>query len=301
MAQRKDTSIVVAAISALGDVGGAEAVQVLVDNIACPWVGAPLPAGVKDIPMPPMFIDMHIMGTGGLLFDAFPAAKALVRIGDTCIPQVLAKLAGTDDPTVRNACLDLLIELKTRAQVKSLIEAKRDSARSSEDVRRLQLALTMLPGLDNQAAAYTGWRSELMNPDGNEDRAALMGRIQLKLAPVVMLGISRSTGKTVEVSGVTLTSAKELALIFGGPARQDGNRVTFSDTQTPPKTLVLEVGSKIASAGTVNIQLPVAPIRSGNGILVPLRAVAEHFGAPVKWNPATRIAKLVALSGLDLQ
>ena len=57
-------------------------------------------------------------------------------------------------------------------------------------------------------------------------------------------------------------------------------------------TVVMQVGNKIMSKNNENKELDVPPIIVDSRTLVPVRAVAEAFGAQVGWEPDTRTVKI---------
>jgi tetratricopeptide (TPR) repeat protein len=101
-------------------------------------------------------------------------------------------------------------------------------------------------------------------------------------------------GETAVADGVLLTPVGEVAsLLHLRLEREPGSRqVTLVGIGENAKTLVVVEGSRRAAAGDTPLSLPAAPVVRGEDVLIPLRAVAEYFGAKVRWDPLTRIVSV---------
>lgn len=71
------------------------------------------------------------------------------------------------------------------------------------------------------------------------------------------------------------------------PNGNDGLRITDGEGEYELKVWI---GKQTAMAGKSPVVLRVPPERSGNDILLPLRAVAEHFGNSVTWEAGPQVA-----------
>ena len=49
---------------------------------------------------------------------------------------------------------------------------------------------------------------------------------------------------------------------------------------------------KTAVTSGKSIELSIAPVKKGNDLLVPLRIIAQHLGAKVKWDNLPKIARV---------
>lgn len=58
--------------------------------------------------------------------------------------------------------------------------------------------------------------------------------------------------------------------------------------KTDEKTIVMQIGSKVAYVNDVEVEMPVAPLIKNNKTMVPLRFISEQFGAKVDWDDPTR-------------
>jgi len=92
-----------AAIYVLGELRAAEACELLVANIG---IGA-MPV-IKEIPR----------------FGAVPAASALIKIGNPCIPCVMAKIKETDDKWVRKRLTTVLFKVTGNVETNRLLAAE---------------------------------------------------------------------------------------------------------------------------------------------------------------------------------
>lgn len=68
--------------------------------------------------------------------------------------------------------------------------------------------------------------------------------------------------------------------------------VTLSARGAGAKSVVLLPGARNAVANGKALVLPAVPKKQGDDLVIPVRAVAEYFGASVKWDPVARIAWL---------
>ena len=83
--------------------------------------------------------------------------------------------------------------------------------------------------------------------------------------------------------GLKITSEEADTLTLGIDA---ANNNVNADKR---KTLRIGVGRKTASGKSVILRFPTSPQQSSKGIMIPLRSVAEYFGAGVKWEPLSKV------------
>jgi len=129
-----------ATIFILGEMRAVEAVQVLVGHIGFPYVYE-YTAG-ESIP---------VDADGGTLWrgikgiqKTYPAVKALIKIGEPSLDDVINKLSSTDHLTEQKACLGVLVGLRQRD---SVIEMLKDAIKKETDTKkkdRLQRGLDLL-------------------------------------------------------------------------------------------------------------------------------------------------------------
>ncbi len=128
-----------ATIFILGEMRAVEAVQVLVDHIGFPQVyeytGESIPVDAEG--------GMLHRGIKGFQ-KTYPAVKALIKIGEPCLSDLISKLSSTDHMTEEKACLGVLVSLRQRD---SVIEMLKDAIKKETDTKkkdRLQRGLDLL-------------------------------------------------------------------------------------------------------------------------------------------------------------
>ncbi|MHB0914031.1 MAG: copper amine oxidase N-terminal domain-containing protein [Armatimonadota bacterium] len=288
--QRQNMTIVRAAIHAIEQIATVESVSVLVDNIGYPLSAKPLPLGSEPIPDPVIICGSHNAAEGAILIAGYPVAQALVRMGNICIPEVLWKLGSTDSLHEVDACLCVLIDLRGKADAGDMIEDTLASQTDAKTQRRLRQALKMLPSIVPSEGAYssrTNARLDISASNLAEGRKQLIDTMKVQIPPTVAVDNLVTVGRTVSVDGVTLTSAKELGELLGLEVKQEDGGITLISTT---RTLAMEVGSSTALADGKSLSLPVAVTSCDKDVLVPLRVVADYFGAKTKWDASARIA-----------
>lgn len=139
--------------------------------------------------------------------------------------------------------------------------------------------------------------ADLLSPSAiAECRTQLGLASKLDREPIVIARSQYVLGDCGSTNGVLLLSASKLAQALGVKVTQHGDRLVMASVGAEGKSIVLTAGSKDASAATSSgdrskhIPLPMAPMRCGRDIFLPLRAVAEYFGARVKWDPLPKVA-----------
>lgn len=288
--QRWDQPLVWAAASALGDARAANAIPLLMELIlyplqipACVVDGKPFPTAMQSE-------DGFHMDLGGarVRLRNIPMAQALIKIGDPCVPQVLAKISSTQDRMERVACLQVLLGLRQPPQVAEMLRRELALAGSAQARRSLQMAIDKLPDVDSEngdkgigrefAAKFRVQEGSTVPP--KIDAAA----VKAAQTAALVRNLQRKA-KTKTASGVTLVSAKDLAAAlsvsvlvrptYAGFVVMEGTRAS--------KTLKLTVGTTEAqTTGGGTLKLSAAPVPDGKDMLVPLKDVAEYFGVKVK-------------------
>ena len=97
------------------------------------------------------------------------------------------------------------------------------------------------------------------------------------------------------LDGDVLTApAGEIGRLLKLDVRKDKARgsVTLSTRGAGGKSVVLLPGARNAAANGKALGLPIAAKKQGDDLVIPVRAVAEYFGATVEWDPIARIAWL---------
>ncbi len=97
------------------------------------------------------------------------------------------------------------------------------------------------------------------------------------------------------LDGDVLTApASEIGRLLKLNVHKDNARgsVTLSARGAGAKSVVLLPGARNAVANGKTLGLPTVPKKQGDDLVIPVRAVAEYFGATVKWDPVARIAWL---------
>lgn len=132
-----------AAMFILGEMRAVEAVQVLVDHIGFPQVyeytGESIPVDAEG--------GMLHRGIKGFQ-KTYPAVKALIKIGEPCLSDLISKLSSTDHMTEEKACLGVLVGLRQRD---SVIEMLKDAIKKETDTKkkdRLQSSLDLLAQME---------------------------------------------------------------------------------------------------------------------------------------------------------
>ena len=132
-----------AAMRILGEMRAVEAAEVLASYVAFPQVVPYDPGGLAP-------------ERGGLR-HFWPAAEALLKIGDPAIPRVVAKVPTTDDITEQRTCLAVLVKLTDGAAVRGMLTQAINLEQDGRRRARLEVALNLLPGV---AAGTAGPRLE---------------------------------------------------------------------------------------------------------------------------------------------
>jgi hypothetical protein len=290
--------MVTAAIQALGDLGNIDGATVLLDNILYPQMNLTLEE-MRSGKGTFIHVDgghwsVGPDGRSATTSNAFPAVRALVEIGRDVIPLVLQRLTETDGILSRNAYLDVLIELMDKAEVEALLNDELSFAQSEKAEQRLYKSVDMLPCLRPMMELYKPGKASAasIKPDSGivAGRRKLLEMAKLDIPPLIVVNdLALSRGSMI-VGGVTLAPAKELAGLLNVASKQDGDKLVLFTTGANPKTLVLYRDAKHALAGNRRISLPAATVVRDKELFVPLRAVAEYFGAKVKWDPLPRVA-----------
>ena len=135
---KKETSVR-AAIFILGEMRAVEAVQVLVGHIGFPHV---YEYTGEFIP---------VVAEGGMLQKGlkrigkvYPAADALIKIGEPCQGHIIDKLSSADSVSEQKACLGVLIGLKTRDSVIHMLKDAINKETDTKKKNRLQSSLDLL-------------------------------------------------------------------------------------------------------------------------------------------------------------
>jgi hypothetical protein len=125
-------------IELLGVLRAEEASRVLAANIGYPWVRH---RATKFSIEPPSGVGAYARN----ITKDLPAVRALVRIGDVCVDDVINELFTTDKQFVRDACEVVLQELSKR----ETLQSKLDGAASKADTNgnwAVQQALKRIMG-----------------------------------------------------------------------------------------------------------------------------------------------------------
>jgi hypothetical protein len=160
--QQRDSSCLVAlAIEELGNRKSVEAILFLVDLTAYPEYIAPSEG--PDGKLPGRYGSFQSFSTH--YFDwtsvrAYPAAMALIQIGDPCIPQVIAKIKKPGYGAEASACVGILVELLQKEGAKKLLEENLKKATDTKERDRLKTAIDY----EIVHARYEGLRGKLKNP-----------------------------------------------------------------------------------------------------------------------------------------
>ena len=290
IAQRDSPAEVLAAISALGDLGGPDGVGALAANIAYPFVLADLPPGATAIDDAGALIEMGMFGPDGRLNKrAFPAVKALVRIGDVCIPDVLHKLVVADYADERNACLDVLVELRGHDVVEAMLRNELDSAASDETRRRIMYSLEMLPSIQ-VVDPEPGF--DTVSPGLIDGRRKLVRQRKIGLPPMIVVGNQAVPRAGKLADGAVLVPLTPLAKLLSVDVKPGAGagKLILSAKCPEPRVLAVACGARDESVGGRHPGTHVPSFLRGGETLVPLRAVAEYFGADVTWDPQARVA-----------
>jgi N-acetylmuramoyl-L-alanine amidase len=94
-------------------------------------------------------------------------------------------------------------------------------------------------------------------------------------------------------SGRTLVPLRAIFEAMGATVNWDAAAITVTATKGST-TVILPVGSRVATVNDKNITLDVPARIVGNRTLVPLRFVSESFGAQVDWNSSERLVTITA-------
>ncbi len=120
-----------AAMRILGEMRAAEAAEVLASYVGFPQVAPYDPGGLGP-------------GRGG--FRRFwPAAQALVEIGQPCVAHTMAKLHETGDIIEQRACLAVLVKLGQADAVKAMLTEAMNEERNPGRRATLETGLKLLP------------------------------------------------------------------------------------------------------------------------------------------------------------
>ena len=136
--QRSDS--VRAAIQLLGAFRSVEAIPVLVEHVGYPM-------SVRSIAVTSQS-DLGFSRSDPL--RAFIAVRALVDIGEPCIPAIMAKLAATDEVCDQYACLLVLVHLKTTQEVESMLHLAADSEKDPRRQGRFNGCVSLLGKLPQE-------------------------------------------------------------------------------------------------------------------------------------------------------
>lgn len=110
--------------------------------------------------------------------------------------------------------------------------------------------------------------------------------------PLVIIGNRLTIKESISVNGTLLVPVSEVLRLLHLESKVDpaSRTIILSRSSDPAKSISMTVMSKTALADKKQVVLPVAPIRQGSAILIPIRAIAEYFGYTVKWDPMPRVA-----------
>lgn len=115
------------------------------------------------------------------------------------------------------------------------------------------------------------------------------------LPPIPLTGYTIAVnGKQLEPEALPYLAGETMLVPLRSMAEALGATVSFDETAgsvTATKdgsSVVLIPGSQAAMKNGTAVQLPAAPVRDGDTVLVPLRFVAEAFGTSVKWDGAAK-------------
>ena len=123
------------------------------------------------------------------------------------------------------------------------------------------------------------------------EKLAELGALNKEDAMITVGGKLLAGGGLVR-NGVTLVDVTELAELLNLEPKDENKTMLLRSREGERRSLVLTVGVASATSGRLDVPLAAAPVRDGEGILAPLRQIAEFFGAKVKWEAIPRIARV---------
>jgi len=127
-----------AAIFILGEMRAVEAIDVLVDQIGFPRIYEG-EAGIVGLEGGTMF-HRGLKNIG----KVYPAAGALIKIGEPCLDAVVTKLASTVGIFEPKACLGVLVGLRGRDSTAEMLKAAIERETDAKKKERLESSLDML-------------------------------------------------------------------------------------------------------------------------------------------------------------
>jgi len=136
----KKPASVHSAIFVLGEMRAVEAIEVLVGHIGFPLVREPCPPWypARGAGMGQSYGHLREAGR------AYPAAAALIKIGEPCLEAVTEKLGSTDDVVHEHACLAVLVGLREVAVVEEMLKRAAEKETDTKKKKRFQLSLQTL-------------------------------------------------------------------------------------------------------------------------------------------------------------
>ncbi|MHB1457968.1 MAG: stalk domain-containing protein, partial [Armatimonadota bacterium] len=110
--------------------------------------------------------------------------------------------------------------------------------------------------------------------------------------PLVIIGNRLTKNESISVKGTLLVPVSEAARLLHLKVTNDvtSKTIILSESGDMAKVISITAMSKIAIVDSIQLVLPVAPIRQGSETLIPIRVIAEYFGYTVKWDPMPRVA-----------
>lgn len=136
--QRSDS--VRAAMQLLGAFRSVEAIPVLVEHVGYPMSVRSLVVTSQS--------DLGFSRADPL--RAFTAARALVDIGEPCIPAIMERLAARDEVCDRYACLLVLVHLKTTQEVEAMLHLAADSEKDPRRQGRFNTCVALIAKLPQE-------------------------------------------------------------------------------------------------------------------------------------------------------